>query len=178
MHEVKYGDTLTRIAKEYGVSVSDIAELNNIANPNHIRTGDILKIPQKSPTPAPDLAPEPTPEPTPERTYTVKRKDTLSGIGAKLGIPWRKIAEANGIVYPHTIYEDQVLILPSDNDDGVAERTTVTHKVVRGDTLSAIARRYNTTVAAILNANRSKYRAIGADYIVVGWVLVMPGGVT
>lgn len=46
-----------------------------------------------------------------------------------------------------------------------------THKVVKGDTLTAIAKKYNTTVAEILKANKSKYPKITANYIVIGWVL-------
>lgn len=38
------------------------------------------------------------------RTYTVVSGDTLSGIGARLGVDWRSIAEENGIGSPYTIY--------------------------------------------------------------------------
>ena len=43
------------------------------------------------------------------RTYTVKRGDTLSGIGAKLGVNWQTIASKNGIRSPYTIYPGQRL---------------------------------------------------------------------
>lgn len=46
-----------------------------------------------------------------------------------------------------------------------------THTVVSGDTLTTIARKYNTTVQAILKANRGTYPAMTADFIRVGWVL-------
>lgn len=49
-----------------------------------------------------------------------------------------------------------------------------THKVVKGDTLSAIARKYGTTVAKIVDENKSKYPKITASYIVVGWILTIP----
>ena len=47
--------------------------------------------------------------PTPTKTYIVKSGDTLSGIGAKLGIKWQDIANKNGIKAPYTIYPGQVL---------------------------------------------------------------------
>jgi len=50
---------------------------------------------------------------------------------------------------------------------------TRTHKVVKGDTLSQIAKKYGTTVNAIVLANKSKYPKITANYIVVGWELVV-----
>lgn len=49
-----------------------------------------------------------------------------------------------------------------------------THTVVKGDTLSALASKYGTTVAKIVAANKSKYSKITANYIVVGWVLTIP----
>ena len=39
-----------------------------------------------------------------QRIYTVVAGDTLSGIGAKLGVDWRSIASSNGISSPYTIY--------------------------------------------------------------------------
>ena len=43
------------------------------------------------------------------RTYTVVKGDTLSGIGAKLGVKWQTIAAKNGIAAPYTIYAGQRL---------------------------------------------------------------------
>ncbi len=44
-HTVKSGDTLYAIAIRYGTTVAAIASLNNIANPNQIKVGQVLKIP-------------------------------------------------------------------------------------------------------------------------------------
>ena len=41
--------------------------------------------------------------------YTVQSGDTLSGIGSKLGVNWQRIAAANGIGSPYTIYPGQRL---------------------------------------------------------------------
>ena len=43
-HTIQYGDTLTRIAQRFGVSVEQIVELNNIQNPNVIYAGERIKI--------------------------------------------------------------------------------------------------------------------------------------
>jgi hypothetical protein len=45
-------------------------------------------------------------------TYTVAAGDTLSGIGAKLGLDWRAIAAANGLISPYTLSLGQELRLP------------------------------------------------------------------
>lgn len=57
---------------------------------------------------------------------------------------------------------------------GSSSSTTKTHTVVSGDTLSAIASKYGTTVDKIVAANKSKYPSITASYIQVGWVLTIP----
>ena len=46
-HTVKRGDTLSSIARKYQVTVDALVQANNIANKNVIRTGSVLKIPQK-----------------------------------------------------------------------------------------------------------------------------------
>lgn len=47
------------------------------------------------------------------------------------------------------------------------------HIVRQGDTLSALARRYGTTVAEIVAKNRGRYPHIRADYICIGWKLTV-----
>lgn len=45
LYIVKRGNTLTQISLEYGVSIESIVRLNNIANPNLIYVGEVLRIP-------------------------------------------------------------------------------------------------------------------------------------
>lgn len=49
--------------------------------------------------------------------------------------------------------------------------TTIVYTVKSGDTLSAIAKQYNTTVDAIVAENKGKYPNITRDYIRAGWQL-------
>lgn len=56
--------------------------------------------------------PPPPPPPPPQETYVVQAGDTLSGIGARLGVDWRAIAQANDISDPDMIYVGQVLVIP------------------------------------------------------------------
>ncbi len=48
------------------------------------------------------------------------------------------------------------------------------HKVKRGDTLSAIALKYESEIDLIVEANKEKYKSITPDYIVCGWSLQIP----
>lgn len=101
------GDNLSKIGSKFGVAWQDIASLNGIAGPKYIiYPGQKLKIPTSSGNPQPS-----TPTYT---TYKVKSGDTLSGIGAKYGVDWHRIAELNGIKGPkYIIYTGQTLKIPA-----------------------------------------------------------------
>lgn len=45
-HIVQPGETVTQIAKQYGVTVDDIVAANNLSNPNQVQAGQQLLIPQ------------------------------------------------------------------------------------------------------------------------------------
>ena len=59
--------------------------------------------------------PTPTPKPTPAgsaaaaKTYTVQSGDSLSGIAAKYGTTYQRLAQINGINNPNVIYAGQVI---------------------------------------------------------------------
>jgi len=48
-HLIKYGDTLSALARRYNTTVQKLASLNNIANPNLIYAGRTLRLPGHSP---------------------------------------------------------------------------------------------------------------------------------
>ena len=100
--------------------------------------------------------------PAAETVYTVKRGDTLSGIAAKYGTTYQKLAAYNGISNPNIISVGQKIKIPGTG--------ATTHTVVRGDTLSAIARKYGTTVSAIAKANN----IANVNIIHIGQVLTIP----
>ncbi len=47
LYEVESGDTLAKIAEQFGVTVDEIMEINKISNRNAIAVGDKLKIPAR-----------------------------------------------------------------------------------------------------------------------------------
>lgn len=65
---------------------------------------------QSQECPAPAGKPQ---EPSTMPCITVNKGDTLSGIGKKWGVPWKEIADLNGITNPYTIHVGQKLRLPS-----------------------------------------------------------------
>jgi LysM repeat protein len=122
-HVVRPGDTLSRIAVQYGVSMSAILAANpGITNPNLIFTGTTILIPRAgttpppgpTPTPRPTATPRPpvTPDPGVEQQYRVLRGDTLGSIARRFGTTISAIAQRNRIANPNLIYVGQVLIIP------------------------------------------------------------------
>jgi len=60
-YQVKRGDTLSAIARRFGLSRDDIVRWNNITNPNHILAGSMLKLrpPVNEDAPMSDETPKP-----------------------------------------------------------------------------------------------------------------------
>lgn len=100
-YTVQRGNTLSQIANTYGVTVSQIAETNNIQNPNLIYPGEKLRITQSTST---------TLNPVIQNNYyTVQRGDTLSGIARRYGVTVRYLVNLNGIQNPNLIYPGQLI---------------------------------------------------------------------
>ncbi len=123
-YQVQRGDTLSSIAKRYGITVAELIAANDIPNPNLIYPGQKLIIPgYMSPDPLPEPEPEPeVPElPSEYVIYTVVAGDTLSGIAKRYGVTVRDIVDANQIENPNLINVGQELIIP-----GVVEHPSET----------------------------------------------------
>lgn len=96
------------------------------------------------PAPAPTPTPTPAPQPSGYVEYTVVKGDTLSGIAARYGTTYQKIAADNGIANPNLIYPGQVLKIYTSGG-APAPSGEQYYTVVKGDNLSSIAARYGTT---------------------------------
>lgn len=102
--------------------------------------------------------------------YVVQRGDTLSGIARAYGVSVGTLTAYNGIANPNRIYVGQMIYIPTNGANPPASSCHSTHTVVRGDTLSAIARWYGTSTRQLQNANR----LANPNYIVIGQKLCIP----
>ncbi len=72
-----------------------------------------VQPPAPQPMPQPTAAPSaPPPQSQAAQTHTVRPRDNLYRIGLRYGVPWRSIAEANGIVNPRLLPIGKVLTIP------------------------------------------------------------------
>ena len=138
-YQIASGDTLTAIAKRYGVSVAALVQATDMTAANTIRAGDTLLLPKNAkavksmpvaatPTPMVSNTTITTPAPTASSstkpvatavvtsgelpdTYTVQAGDTLMGIANRYGLKYTDIALASGIDPSTTLQIGQVLRL-------------------------------------------------------------------
>lgn len=158
-YTVERGDTLGRIARDHNVSLGELIEANDIANPNVIYPGQVLVIPGEDTEPG--------------TTYVVQRGDTLARIAASYGASISLLVEANGIRNPNLIRIGQNILIPGDGsaDDAdskspgggssgggssspTASRSGRYHIVKAGESLATIAAQYSgVTADQIATAN-------------------------
>jgi LysM repeat protein len=91
------GDTLSKIAKQFGTTVSTLQQLNGLSS-DRIYAGQSLRV--SGSAPAPTMAAAPAPTPTVQAnsgTYTVQSGDTLSGIARQFGTTVDTLMQLNGL---------------------------------------------------------------------------------
>ena len=126
-----------------GISGNVDLDLSYVDFPSVIRSADLNHLSGTSP------APSPSPSPSADYiTYVIQPGDTLSGIAARFGTTVSELTRINKISDPDRIYAGNTIKVPEKS--GSATRT---YTIRPGDTLSGIASRYGTTVAAIARLN-------------------------
>lgn len=97
-YTVKRGDTLSKIANRYGITVNEIVALNNIQNPNLIYVGQQLRIPLDNSI-----------NQMQNVYYRVQRGDRLWRIAKRYRTTVSNIARLNGIRNQNLIFVGQIL---------------------------------------------------------------------
>jgi LysM repeat protein len=158
VHVVQAGENLFRISLRYGTTVAAIVQANHLSGTT-IYVGQRLVIPGSYAPPS-----------GPSFAYVVKRGDTLYAIARRFGTTVTAIARLNGLVNPSYIYVGQRLQIPGAQPAPPPVSCGVWYTVQRGDTVSALALRYGTTVWTIVSANN----LANANHIYVGQRLFIP----
>lgn len=151
-YTVQDGDTLSKIANRYGVSVKELERINGITDANLIYPGELLKIYPK--------------EKREERkklrkkfysTYVVMSGNTLSSIASKFHTTVDELVQLNDISNPNLIYPGEILKIPSlkrGPSKSISNKQYIrTYIVKSGDTLYGIAKRFHTTIEDLVELN-------------------------
>lgn len=145
-YTVKSGDSLWKIANEYGITVNELKSLNDLTS-DILSIGQVLQIPSSSSSN------------NSGSTYTVKAGDSLWNIANKYGITVDELKNLNNLT-SNTLSIGQILKVPSGGN---------TYTVKSGDSLWSIANRYGTTVDTLKSLN-----GLTSNTLSIGQVLRLP----
>ncbi len=115
-HYVRRGETLSVIARRYGISLTKLVQANRIKNKNRLSVGQKLVIPapknyasstsskskSRAKPPSSDYA---------KKVYTVRKGDTLGQIAENFNTSAKRIRHWNGLRYGQHIYPGQKLTI-------------------------------------------------------------------
>lgn len=136
---VKPGDTLYKIAGQFGVTVDDLLNANALQS-SLIYPNQIIVIPQKSQLGTVYF-----------EEYVIQANDTLESIAANVGISVDEIIRYNDIT-KLILAENQTLYIP---------RSYNRYTIQPGDTLETILINTNMTAMNLLAANKDVWLAPG-----------------
>jgi N-acetylmuramoyl-L-alanine amidase len=175
---VRPGDTLTRIAREQGVSIDELVTLNRLRNPDRIYAGQVLRVRETATAPS---QPAPAAPPAEPASHRVRAGEHLTGIARRYGTSVGAIAAANGLSNPSFIRAGMTLTIPVATRPAAGASTPAappaqpaSHRVRAGEHLTGIARRYGTSVGAIAAANGLS----NPSFIRAGMTLTIPVAAT
>ena len=94
---------------------------------------------------------------TPDVSYTVERGDSLSAIAGRFNTSVSRLVALNQLTSSHRIQIGQRILLPQDESSLAAQSQRApangVYTVARGDTVSAISRRFSVGETALLRLN-------------------------
>jgi membrane-bound lytic murein transglycosylase D len=177
-YRVRRGDTLSAIARRFGLRQSELMALNHLRNRHHLRIGQVLNLPVKHPERAVAHSSDPSrvPEPIPaDGLYRVRRGDNVTEIAQRFGVGAEDLLAVNHIHNRNRISVGQVLQIPGGANTARSwpggGASPGVYTVRRGDTLGKISKRFGVSQDAIvaLNGLRNRHQIHG------GQILYIPG---
>ena len=152
---VKAGDTLYGISNQFGVSVTDLAELNGIKG-SILQIGQVLNIPSNN-----------ADNPNNMFMYTVKQGDTLYSIAKKYNTNVQDIINLNYLKDTY-IKPGQIIRIPEFyfDMDNMNLPNYINYTVKKGDTIYSIAKDNNIDVDILKKDN-----ALTNDTLTIGQVI-------
>lgn len=177
LHTVAPGETLFSIANRYGQSLSRVIAANpQLTDPNALAVGQVICIPIPG-AGIPDVPPEP-PACRGGTIVTVAAGETMSAIALRYGIGLQQLIAANPqVIDPNILLAGQKLCVPvappappGPPAPPACPGGTI-YTVAPGDTMFAIARRFNVTVDQLVRANP---QVVNPNLVVPGQRLCIP----
>jgi LysM repeat protein len=126
-YKVQSGDSLSRIASRFNVTVSELKAANNLSS-DLIKVNDVLYIPTSTgavrsssrSSGSSSSSSASSAAAASGNTYTVQSGDTPSGIAKRFGLDYRELMRANGITNAKGLQVGQVLIIPGGGNSSAS----------------------------------------------------------
>ena len=152
VYTVKNGDSLWKIANQYGISVSDIVDYNNLGS-TVLQIGQQLLIPVQGSSTSDGTSGE--------VIYVVKSGDSLWSIAKKYNVSVNDIKSANNLT-GNMLSIGQQLIIPETSE-------YKTYVVKSGDSLWKIAQDYDVNVNDLIKLNN-----LSSNVLQIGQTILIP----
>jgi peptidoglycan lytic transglycosylase D len=150
-HRIRFGESLSTIARQYHSSVRKIMSANNLNRSSYIVAGKKLKIPRMG-TMAYTPEIESNKDVTLPSTHVVKSGDSLWNIAKRYGITTKKIESLNNLQTTE-LHIGQVLKMPGYKDEKIEVGDLKVYLVKRGDSPFDIAQLHNMPLERFLRIN-------------------------
>jgi murein DD-endopeptidase MepM/ murein hydrolase activator NlpD len=129
-YTLRWGDTLGRVARKYGVPIDALVATNNITNPNKVREGTTLTIPDKAA--AQVATATPIAAVAGPKIHLVAKGDTLGAIAKRYKITVDELKKLNDIKDERRVRDGRTLTLP-DSAEGAATAGSSTDANAKAD---------------------------------------------
>jgi len=157
-YEIRKGDTLSVIAKKYGVTVADLRQANIMTAKSTLSTGQTLLIPMSGvnpPSPGTSTARvvQTSGSTTKTTSYTVRQGDNLTEIATRFHVTVNDLKKWNNLTTNQITVGRKLTVAQISATPATTEPHRVVHQVQKGETLGKIASAYKTTVDNIRSWN-------------------------
>ncbi len=123
-YTVQAGNTLSSIASQYGVTISQLEQWNNLSNPNYIYVGETLTIYTNGSSNSSNNSGSSNTNSGSSVTYTVQSGDTLSSIASQYGVTVSQLEQWNNLSNPNYIYVGETLTIYTNGSGNSSNSTS------------------------------------------------------
>ncbi len=160
---IQDGDTLGKIATKFGIERTELLKANRLSEGQPIYIGETLAIPSAPKALVAGTAAKDSTVPMSVSTTTTTTTTTPTAPLSATTTPTVPTSSATTVVNPEKTKSAKQESVVVGETKKSAPATTSTHKVVKGDTLMSLSRKYATSVESIKAANGLKGDTISLD---------------
>lgn len=155
-HKVRRGESLFSIAEDYGVTIDNLKEWNNLSG-SSIDAGQTLIV-NASAAKASKKSSGSSEKKAATTKHKVRRGETLGAIASRYGVTVDNLKDWNNLSSSRIDVGQTLIVKGSKSTSSLrsSKSSYTTHTVRNGETLGGIAERYGTTASAIRKANGIK----------------------